>query len=85
MINTLTACDFAAVIEQADHPRELMVAFAMHDCLDGAKPHELIAAAETHTKTADGPNEYFALNSLATQIADPEQRQALRARLQGEQ
>lgn len=85
MIRTLDMCDFAEVIEEADHPRQLMVAFALHDCIDGARPHELIAAAEIHTRTADEPNEYFALNSLATQIADPAQRQALRARLQGEQ
>lgn len=85
MIKTLDTCDFASEIEQADHPRDLLSAFALHDCIDGARPHELIAAAEIHTRTADEPNEYFILNSLATQIADPVQRQALRARLQGEQ
>lgn len=85
MINGLDMCDFSPEIKQADHPKELMTAFALHDCIDGARPHELIAAAEIHTRTADEPNEYFSLNSLATQIADPVQRQALRARLQGEQ
>lgn len=85
MIQTLEMCDFTEQIAQADHPKDLMTAFALHDCIDGARPHELIAAAEIHTRTADEPNEYFALHSLATQIADPVQRQALRARLQGEQ